>query len=86
MSITATPTPGKLLLTPGDHTLILIDHQSQMSFATHSISATELRTNTALVARAAAGFGVSTILTTVAARSFLARSSTRSPPPFPIRR
>jgi nicotinamidase-related amidase len=70
MSITATPTPGKLLLTPGDHTLILIDHQSQMSFATHSISATELRTNTALVARAAAGFGVSTILTTVAARSF----------------
>jgi nicotinamidase-related amidase len=70
MSITATPTPGKLLLTPNDHTLILIDHQSQMSFATHSISATELRTNTALVARAAAGFGVSTILTTVAAKTF----------------
>lgn len=70
MSITATPTPGKLLLTPKDHTLILIDHQSQMSFATHSISATELRTNTALVARAAAGFGVSTILTTVAAKTF----------------
>jgi nicotinamidase-related amidase len=70
MSITATPTPGKLLLTPKDHCLILIDHQSQMSFATHSISMAELRTNTALVAQAAAGFGVSTILTTVAEKSF----------------
>ncbi len=70
MPLTATPTPGPLLLTPQDHTLILIDHQSQMAFATHSISATELRTNTALVANAAAGFGVSTIVTTVAEKSF----------------
>lgn len=70
MPITATPTPAKGLLSPKDHTLILIDHQSQMSFATHSISATELRNNTALVAHAAAGFGVSTILTTVAEKSF----------------
>ncbi|PTQ09826.1 hydrolase [Sphingomonas oleivorans] len=70
MPITATPTPGKTLLSPKDHTLILIDHQSQMSFATHSIDATTLRTNTALVAHAAAGFGVSTILTTVAEKSF----------------
>ncbi|MCY1081826.1 hydrolase [Archangium lansingense] len=70
MPITAKPTPAKSLLSPKDHTLILIDHQSQMAFATHSISATELRTNTALVAHAAAGFGVSTILTTVAEKSF----------------
>ncbi|AGH51061.1 MULTISPECIES: hydrolase [Sphingomonadales] len=70
MPITATPTPGKTLLSPGDHTLILIDHQSQMAFATHSIDATTLRTNTALVAHAAAGFKVSTILTTVAEKSF----------------
>lgn len=70
MSITATPTPGKLLLTPKDHTLIMIDHQSQMSFATHSIDAITLRNNAALVAHAAAGFGVSTILTTVAEKSF----------------
>ena len=70
MSIKATPTPGPGLLSPRDHTLILIDHQSQMSFATHSIDANTLRTNTALVAHAAAGFGVSTILTTVAEKSF----------------
>lgn len=70
MTITATPTPGKTLLSPKDHMLILIDHQSQMAFATHSIDATSLRTNVALVAHAAAGFGVSTILTTVAEKSF----------------
>jgi nicotinamidase-related amidase len=70
MTVNATPTPGKMLLTPKDHTLILIDHQSQMAFATHSIDATTLRTNAALVAHAAAGFGVSTILTTVAEKSF----------------
>lgn len=67
---TATPTPGRLLLSPGDHTLIMIDFQSQMSFATKSIDAVNLRNNAALVAHAAAGFGVSTILTTVAEKSF----------------
>lgn len=70
MSITATPTAGTGLLTPTDHTLILVDHQSQMAFATKSIDASTLRTNTALVANAAAGFGVSTIVTTVAEKSF----------------
>jgi nicotinamidase-related amidase len=67
---TATPTPGKSLIDPRNHTLILIDHQSQMAFATKSIDPVELRNNTALVAKAAAGFGVSTILTTVAEKSF----------------
>lgn len=67
---TASPTAGKTLLSPKDHTLILIDHQSQMSFAVRSIDIGSLRTNTALVAKAAAGFGVSTILTTVAEKSF----------------
>lgn len=67
---TATPTPGSLLLTPTDHTLILIDYQSQMAFATRSIDIVELRNNAALVAKAAAGFGVSTILTTVAEKTF----------------
>ncbi len=70
MPLTASPTPGKTLLTPTDHTLIMIDHQSQMAFATKSIDTTVLRTNAALVAHAAAGFGVSTILTTVAEKSF----------------
>ena len=70
MAITAKATPGALLLNPKDHTLIMIDHQSQMAFATHSIDAVTLRNNAALVAHAAAGFGVSTILTTVAEKSF----------------
>ena len=70
MPITATPTPGAKLLTPNDHTLVMIDFQSQMAFATHSIEAVTLRNNAALVANAAAGFGVSTILTTVAEKSF----------------
>lgn len=70
MSLTATPTPGTELLTPSDHALILIDYQSQMSFATQSIDATQLRNNAALISRAAKGFGVPTILTTVAEKSF----------------
>lgn len=70
MSTTATPTAGPQLLTPRDHTLIMIDFQSQMAFATKSIDAIQLRNNAGLVARAAAGFGVKTILTTVAEKSF----------------
>ncbi len=70
MSIKATPTPGSQLISPKDHTLIMIDHQSQMAFATHSIDAVTLRSNAALVAHAAAGFGVSTIVTSVAEKSF----------------
>jgi nicotinamidase-related amidase len=67
---TATSDAAKTLLAPGDHTLILIDHQSQMAFATDSIDMTTLRNNVALVAKGAAGFSVSTILTTVAEKSF----------------
>ncbi|HUD92346.1 hydrolase [Sphingobium sp.] len=70
MTITATPTPGKSLVSPSDHTLILIDFQSQMSFATKSIAPELLRNNAALISRAAKSFGVSTILTTVAEKSF----------------
>ncbi|WP_343610272.1 hydrolase [Novosphingobium sp.] len=66
----ATPTPGKTLLSPTDHALVLIDFQSQMTFATKSIDTTLLRNNAALISRAAAGFNVPTILTTVAEKSF----------------
>jgi len=66
----ATPAPGSKLISPKDHTLIMIDFQSQMSFATKSIDAVNLRTNAELISQAAAGFGVSTILTTVAEKSF----------------
>ena len=70
MPVTATPVASSRLLTPPDHTLVMIDFQSQMAFATHSIDAVNLRNNAAVVARAAAGFKVSTILTTVAEKSF----------------
>jgi nicotinamidase-related amidase len=83
MSITAKPTPGKLLLTPKDHALIMIDFQSQMSFATHSIDAITLRNNAGLIARAAASFKVPTILTTVAEKSFSGPMFAEVTDPFP---
>ena len=70
MPITATVRPASRLITPTDHTLVLIDFQPQMAFATQSIDGVSLRNNAAIAARAAAGFQVSTLLTTVAARSF----------------
>src|SRR6202008_1866332 len=70
MTIEATPTPGRLLISPNDHVLILIDHQSQMAFAAKSIDAAVLRGNVSLISNAAKVFDVDTILTTVAAESF----------------
>jgi nicotinamidase-related amidase len=70
MTITATPIPAKGLLSPTNHALVLIDFQSQMAFATKSISAELLRNNAALISNGAAGFNVPTILTTVATKSF----------------
>ncbi|GLQ51796.1 hydrolase [Dyella flava] len=83
MTITAKPTPGSQLLTPKDHALILIDYQSQMSFATHSIDAITLRNNAGLIARAAASFKVPTILTTVAEKSFSGPMFGEVTEPFP---
>ena len=79
----ATPTPGKLLLSPADHTLIMVDFQSQMAFATKSIDPVLLRSNAALVSAAAAGFGVSIILTTVAEKSFSGPMFEEVTAPFP---
>jgi nicotinamidase-related amidase len=62
--------PGRLLLSPSDHMLIMIDYQSQMSFATKSIDTITLRNNAALVAKAAKEFNVPAILTTVAEKTF----------------
>jgi len=83
MTITATAKPGAKLLNPTDHTLVMIDYQSQMAFATHSIDPVQLRSNAALVANAAAGFGASTILTTVAAKSFSGPMFDEVTAPFP---
>ena len=62
--------PGRTLLSPSDHTLIMIDFQSQMAFATKSIDPVLLRNNAALVANAAKIFNVTTIPTTVAEKTF----------------
>ena len=70
MTLTAHAKPAAELLTPDNHALLLIDYQSQMAFATKSIDSIELRNNAGLVAHAAAGFKVPTILTTVAEKSF----------------
>ena len=66
----ASPTPSRSLLSPRDHALILIDHQSQMAFAVRSIDIGTLRTNTHLISKTAKGFGVSTVITSVAEKSF----------------
>ena len=83
MPIIAKATPGSKLLSPKDHALILIDFQSQMAFATHSIDAITLRNNAGLVARAAASFKVPTILTTVAEKSFSGPMFAEVTDPFP---
>lgn len=62
--------PSPNLLSPENHTLVLIDFEGQMAFATKSISITELRTNVAIVAGASKIFNVPTIVTTVAEDSF----------------
>ena len=62
--------PSAKLLTPKNHTLIMIDHQPQMAFATRSIDIAELRNNVTGLAKAASIFKVPTILTTVASKSF----------------
>ncbi len=58
------------LLTPDNSILLLIDHQPQMAFATHSIEGQTLINNVTGLAKSATVFGVPTVLTTVAAESF----------------
>jgi len=58
------------LITPENSVLLLIDHQPQMAFATHSIDAQTLVNNVTGLAKSAKVFSVPTILTTVAAESF----------------
>lgn len=62
--------PSPRLLTPQNSVLILIDHQPQMAFATKSIDIVELQNNVTGLAKTAKAFGVPTILTTVAEKSF----------------
>ena len=61
---------GAQLLNPDDHTLVLIDHESQMAFAVGSQPIENLRNNTVGLAKTAKLFEVDTIVTTVAEKSF----------------
>ncbi|PWU29941.1 hydrolase [Pseudomonas sp. RW407] len=70
MSVKASAKPARSLLSPHDHALVLIDHQSQMAFNTKSIDITSLRANTAILANAAKGFGVPTVISTISRESF----------------
>jgi nicotinamidase-related amidase len=70
VSIKAIAKPARTLLSPSDHAMILIDHQSQMAFNTMSIDITNLRTNVAILAHAAKGFKVPTIITTISKDTF----------------
>ena len=58
------------LLNPANHSLLLIDHQSQMAFAVESQPIEELRNNLGLLAASANLYEVPTIVTTVAEKSF----------------
>ncbi|TRZ43557.1 hydrolase [Robertkochia solimangrovi] len=62
--------PSPELLNPENHTLVLIDHESQMAFATTNITIDALRNNTAMIAGASKIFKVPTVVTTVAEESF----------------
>lgn len=62
--------PSAELLNPENHTLVLIDYEGQMGFATKSIDITELRNNVAIIAGASKIFNVPTVVTTVAEDSF----------------
>lgn len=62
--------PSPRLLDPSNHTLILIDHQMQMAFATKNIDIVQLRNNVTGLAKSAVAFKVPVILTTVAEKTF----------------
>lgn len=58
------------LLTPDNHTLLLVDHEGQMALAVGSHPLEVVLNATAGLAKAAALFDVPTIVTTVSERSF----------------
>lgn len=58
------------LLTPSNHTLVLIDYQPQMLFGVASMERQSLKNNAVALAKSASSFGVPTILTTVESESF----------------
>jgi nicotinamidase-related amidase len=62
--------PSPMLLNPTNHSLVLIDYEGQMGFATANIPIDQLRNNAAIVAGASKIFKVPTVVTTVAEKTF----------------
>lgn len=62
--------PSAQLINPTNHTLVLIDFEGQMAFATKNIDVSLLRNNTGLISGASKIFNVPTVVTTVAEKSF----------------
>ena len=62
--------PAASLLTPTNHALVLIDHESQMAFPVKNIGIDELRNNVAIIASGSKIFNIPTVVTTVAEKSF----------------
>jgi len=62
--------PSPELLNPTNHTLLMIDHEGQMAFATKNIAMELLRNNVGLVVGASKIFKIPTVITTVAEKSF----------------
>lgn len=62
--------PSPELLTPSNHVLVMIDHESQMAFPVTNIPIMTLRNNVALIAGGSKIFKVPTVVTTVAEKSF----------------
>jgi nicotinamidase-related amidase len=62
--------PKHELLTPNNCTLIMIDHQPQMTFGVANIDRQLLKNNVVGLAKAASVFNVPTILTAVETESF----------------
>lgn len=83
MPLPAKAMPGAMLLPPDDHTLIMIDEQSQMAFTTKSTDAILLGSIAAVVAKAATSFDVSFVLTTVAEKAVSAPLSDEIGPAIP---
>lgn len=62
--------PSASLLTPTNHTLVLVDYEGQMAFPTKSIDIGALRANVGLVTGASMIFSVPTIVTTIDSKKF----------------
>ncbi|WP_224994641.1 hydrolase [Cesiribacter sp. SM1] len=58
------------LLNPGNHALILIDHEGQMAFAMEGVNKTELRNNLALLGYYTRLYDIPVILSTIGERMF----------------